>query len=90
MVGGKISTILRNNGFKIANLQEPLVNYRITVDMATKREKDNMANYIARKKNFYWKYLLFDCISLSSIKMRMMMPNSIISWLYSKENNQKY
>ena len=81
---------LRNNGFKIANLQEPLVNYRITVDMATKREKDNMANYIARKKNFYWKYLLFDCISLSSIKMRMMMPNSIISWLYSKENNQKY
>lgn len=81
---------LRNNGYKIANLQKPLVNYRITVDMATKREKDNMANYIARKKNFSWKFFLSDCISLSSIKMRMMMPYCIISWLYSKENHQKY
>lgn len=81
---------LRNNGFKIANLQEPLVNYRITVDMATKREKDNNANYIARKKNFSWKYLFFDCLSLATIKTRMMMPKKFISWLYSKENHQKY
>ncbi len=81
---------LRNNGYKIANLLEPLVNYRITVDMATKREKDNNANYIARKKNFSWKYLFFDCLSLATIKTRMMMPKKFISWLYSKENHQKY
>ena len=81
---------LRNNGFKIANLQEPLVNYRITVDMATKREKDNSANYIARKKNFSKKYFLLDCVSLASMKFRMILPDSIISWLYSKENKQLY
>lgn len=81
---------LRNKGYKICNLQQPLINYRITVDMADKREKDNMANYIARKKNFSWKYLPFDCISLLSIKIRMAIPSSVISWLYSKENNQKY
>ena len=81
---------LRNNGFKIANLQEPLVNYRITVDMATKRERDNNANYIARKKNFSWKYFFFDCLSLVAIKTRMLMPKKAISWLYSKENHQKY
>lgn len=81
---------LRNKGYKICNLQQPLINYRITVDMADKREKDNMANYIARKKNFSWKYLPFDCISLLSIKTRMAIPSSVISWLYSKENHQKY
>lgn len=81
---------LRNHGYKIANLQEPLVNYRITVDMASKRDKDNNANYIARKKNFSWKYFLFDVVSLSSIRLRMLMPSTIISWLYSKENHQKY
>lgn len=81
---------LRNKGYKIANMQEPLVNYRITVDMASKREKDNKANYIARKKNFSWKYLPFDCVSLASIKFRMVLPEFVISWLYSKENKQKY
>ena len=81
---------LRNKGYKIQNLQIPLINYRITVDMADKRDRDNMANYIARKKNFSWKYLPFDCLSLLSIKSRMALPSSIISWLYSKENHQKY
>ena len=81
---------LRNNGHKIANLQEPLINYRITVDMATKRDRDNYANYIARRKNFSMKYFVFDCVSLASIKLRMALPDSLISWLYSKENKQKY
>lgn len=81
---------LRNHGYKIVNLQAPLVNYRITVDMALKREKDNNANYIARKKNFSWRYLPFDCLSLVTIKTRMMMPQKVISWLYSKENHQRY
>lgn len=81
---------LRNRGYKIANLQEPLVNYRITVDMASKREKDNMANYNARRKNFSFRYFILDCVSLASIKLRMLLPESLISWLYSKENKQKY
>lgn len=81
---------LRNNGFNIANLQEPLIDYRITVDMASKREKDNQANYIARRKNFSSKYFFFDTISLVSMKLRMMLPESVISWLYRKENKQKY
>jgi len=81
---------LRNNGYKIANLLEPLVNYRITVDMASKREKDNAANYIARKKNFSKKYFPLDCVSLVAMNLRMIIPKSVISWLYSKENKQFY
>lgn len=81
---------LRNNGYRIANLQDPLVNYRITVDMALKREKDNVSNLIARKKNFSNKYFLFDCLSLVSMKLRMIIPKSVVSWLYSRENSQKY
>ena len=81
---------LRNNGYKIRNIQTPLVSYRIMVDMATKRGRDNDLNYLARKKNFSWKYCIFDVVSLAAIKMRMALPKSVISWLYRKENKQKY
>ena len=80
---------LRNHGYKIANIREPLIDYRITVDMALKREKDNNANYIARKKNFSLRYFFLDCISLVAFKIRMMIPTKCISWLYSKENYQR-
>lgn len=81
---------LRNNGYKIRNIQTPLVSYRIMVDMATKRGRDNNLNYLARKKNFSWKYFIFDIVSLAAIKTRMALPKSVISWLYRKENKQKY
>ena len=81
---------LRNHGYKIRNLRKPIVNYRVTEDMALKREKDNLTNYIARKKNFSWKYLPFDLLSLLSIKARMHIPYTIVSWAYRKENKQKY
>ena len=81
---------LRNSGFKIRNLQEPIVTYRVTEDMASKRQKDNMTNYLARKKNFSWRYLPFDVLSLISIRLRMILPYSIVSWFYSKENKQRY
>lgn len=81
---------LRNKGYKIRNVQTPLISYRIAVDMASKRGRDNNLNYLARKKYFSWKYLPFDTISLLSIKMRMAMPKSVMSWLYRKENKQDY
>ena len=81
---------LRNNGFRIMNIQEPIVNYRVAEDMASKREKDNITNYNARKKNFSWKYCIFDVLSLISIRIRMHIPYSFVSWCYSKENKQKY
>lgn len=81
---------LRNHGYKIMNVQEPIVNYRVAEDMASKREKDNMTNYIARKKNFSWKYFPFDILSLISIKIRMHIPYSVVSWAYQRENKQKY
>lgn len=80
---------LRNHGYKIANIQEPLVDYRITVNMALKREKDNNANYIARKKNFSLRYFFLDSFSLAAFKIRMMIPTKCISWLYSRENHQQ-
>jgi len=81
---------LRNHGYVICNLKTPLVNYRIAEDMAIKRKADNKANFMARKKNFSYKYFVFDCISLFIMWIRMFIPQSIVSWAYSKENNQKY
>lgn len=81
---------LRNHGYRINNLQTPIISYRIMVDMASKRGRDNNLNYLARKKYFSWKYFPLDIISLSSIKLRMMMPKGVMSWLYRKENKQNY
>lgn len=60
------------------------------VDMASKRGRDNELNYLARKKYFSWKYFSLDLLSLSSIKLRMMIPKCVMSWLYRKENKQNY
>lgn len=81
---------LRNHGYVIRNLQTPLVNYRIAEDMAIKRKADNKVNFLARKKNFSYKYFLLDSISLMVILFRMALPQRFVSWAYSKENKQEY
>lgn len=80
---------LRNNGYHIANLNDTLVNYRVIVDMASKRKKDDEVNYFARKNNFSFKYFIFDAISLVVFKIRINMPSNIYTWLYRKENQQR-
>lgn len=81
---------LRNNGYKIANLNDIIVNYRVIVDMASKRKKDDEVNYFARKNNLSVKYFFFDIISLIVFKIRIYMPTSIYTWLYKKENCQQF
>lgn len=81
---------LRNNGYHIANLNDTLVNYRVIVDMASKRKKDDEVNYFARKNNFSLKYFVFDIISLIVFKIRIIMPTNIYTWLYRKENHQRF
>lgn len=80
---------LRNNGYHIANLNSIIVNYRVVVDMASKRKKDDEVNYFARKNNFSFKYCIFDIISLIVFKIRINMPSNIYTWLYRKENHQR-
>lgn len=81
---------LRNLGYKISNMEDVLVDFRVCEDMGIRRKKNNKQNLKARLYNFSYKYLFYDVQSLWIILLRSCTPNSLISWLYSKETKQKY
>lgn len=78
---------LRNRGYKINNMDDVLVNYRVYVDMAKKRKRDKNQNIRARLKNFSFRHLINDSSSLMFFGLRSVIPGQIISWFYRKENN---
>ena len=82
---------LFNNGYRLGNMDEFLLNYRIIGDMQKKRQSDNWQyNHKARSKNFNWHYPAFSLISWITSCVYLRMPNKIISFLYKRENNKKF
>ena len=81
---------LRNNGYKLCNMRDVLVDYRVCENMANKRKRDIKLNLEARRLNFSMRYLLFDSASLLFLLIRFCSPNKFLSWFYDKENRQKY
>lgn len=80
---------LRNNGFKIANLPNNLLKFRITGDLAKKRSGGHFAyNFKARCKNFSWKYFYVDIPSIIATKSYVFIPKKLISLYYSHENDK--
>ena len=79
---------LRKAGFKIANIPQKLLNFRIVGDQAIKRTGDNLRfNYKARVKHLSVKYFVFDLLSIAIVKLYCVMPRKIISVAYSLENS---
>ena len=61
---------LRKAGFKIANIPQKLLNFRIVGDQAIKRTGDNLRfNYKARVKHLSVKYFVFDLLSIAIVKL---------------------
>ena len=81
---------LRRLGYRLNNLQDVLINYRICEDMMNKRKRDIKQNFKARWKNISLRYFFYDMASLLFLSFRYVSPNKFISWYYSKENKQKY
>lgn len=80
---------LRNNGYKIENIQHNLLNFRIAGDLAKKRNVEHFSyNYKARIKNFSWKYFYVDIPSIIATKLYLFMPKKIVSLYYKKENKK--
>lgn len=80
---------LRNNGFKLANMNQYLLKFRITGDLATKRTSQHFYyNHKARSKNFSWKYFYVDIPSFVISKVYSVIPQKIKSTYYSLENKK--
>jgi glycosyltransferase involved in cell wall biosynthesis len=75
--------LMRNN-FKIYNLRDVLVNYRIIGNLSTKRVGENFIyNYKARCKNFSWRSPFSGLISLFIAKIYTLLPKYVVSRAYS-------
>ncbi len=82
---------LRNNGFKLANLSDNFLFFRISGDLAKKRSREHFSyNYKARCKNFSWRYFYVDIPSIIITKLYVLIPNKFISLYYSIENKKTH
>lgn len=80
-----------NASYKIANIQDTILNYRVADDFAEKRTKRQQMEYMAfvRKKNFSRKRLVHSILSVTFGWIFLHMPTEFIKKIYRKENNQK-
>lgn len=80
---------LRNKGFVIENLPVNLLCFRISGDLAKKRNVEHFSyNYKARYKNFSWKYFYVDIPSIIATKLYLSIPKKLITYIYSIENKK--
>jgi glycosyltransferase involved in cell wall biosynthesis len=81
---------LRKNGFKLANMPEYLLKYRVCGDLSKKRVDNHWGyNLKARKKNFSWKLPIINGLSLLVSLTYNILPNFVMSFIYKRENNRK-
>lgn len=80
---------LRKNGYKLANMPDYLLNYRVCGDLSKKRVNNHWSyNLKARKKNFSWQLPLINSLSLLVSFLYSIMPSIIMRTIYSIENNR--
>jgi glycosyltransferase involved in cell wall biosynthesis len=78
---------LINNGYKISNISDTLLSYRVVGNLAHKRMGRNFVyNYKARKKNFSWRMPLWSIASIIISKIYTILPRKVTNIVYKKEN----
>jgi GT2 family glycosyltransferase len=78
---------LINNGYKISNVSDTLLSYRVDGNFAHKRMRLHFVyNYKARKNNFSWRMPLWNIASILIAKIYTILPERIINVVYKKEN----
>lgn len=76
------------NGYRITNLQDKLIKYRVCGDLTNKRNKQQFINdFKIRVNNFSVRHLFFSLGSFIFGFILMIMPMKVFSKLYKKENN---
>jgi glycosyltransferase involved in cell wall biosynthesis len=80
---------LMKNGYKLTNIPNTVLSYRVQGNLANKRTKDHFEyTYNARKKNFSWKYPIWSFLSILVAKAYGLLPKTVISAVYQAENRQ--
>lgn len=78
---------LRNAGFKMTNVSQKLLNFRVVGDLAEKRTGENLKyNFKARVKHLSMRYFIFDVLSIFIVKIYCLMSRKVASAVYSLEN----
>ncbi|WP_304206889.1 glycosyltransferase [Phocaeicola plebeius] len=81
---------LKVSGFRIANLPDKLLNYRVVGDLSLKRKRDQwIYNFKARKKNFTLRYPLFSVSSVLVSFAYTLIPQKLIGYMYKRENRKR-
>jgi glycosyltransferase involved in cell wall biosynthesis len=77
---------LMKNGYKISNIPNTLLLYRVTENLANKRTKQHFRyTYKARKKNFSWRTPLWSCMSILISKIYVLIPAILVKTMYRRE-----
>ena len=80
---------LMNAGFRFYNLNQCLLNYRISNQFAVKRSNDQLRfNQKARIKNFSWRYPFLTSLSILISGIYTIIPQHLISKIYEIENKK--
>ena len=78
---------LRNLGYRLDNIDEPLLNYRVPDSMVSKRDRTQFRwNFKARYRNFSAKHILYDTFSLCVSACYCVLPSSAVAYMYTREN----
>lgn len=76
-------------GFRFGNTEEKVLNYRTVGDLGAKRPHAQWEyNFKARSTNFIWKRPLFSLVSLLVSATYLIVPPSIVSRFYKRENSK--
>jgi glycosyltransferase involved in cell wall biosynthesis len=78
---------LINNGYRISNVLDTVLSYRVKGNLAYKRTGEHFVyNYRARKKNFSWGTLFFSIVSVLVSRIYTILPMGIAKFFYGMEN----
>lgn len=77
-------------GYKIANIQDTVLKFRVSDDFAIKRSGQKEVVYTAkvRKETFSWKYFSHWLLSYLLSRIYLYMPHKWLASMHNKQNNQ--
>lgn len=80
-----------NAGYRIANIPDTVLDYRVDNDFIKKRSSQSQSAYMAgvRKKNFDRRHFFHSFLSCLAGQIFKIAPSEIIKKIYQKENGQR-
>lgn len=78
---------LYKNGYKLSNVNEFLLKYRVLTNQQRKRKRDNWSYNHKARCIFIWQKPLFSLLSWSISLCYQFVPGRVVNYIYKLENN---